>query len=146
VASTATSSAARPPRDVRQRIEQAVPQYANAAGRLPSRDVPTLADAGPAQLVGNDFQTFLGALGANSGLEYDPVFGFVTNVRLATVAGPLSGAAVEGLTASLTSDQLRAVVQSRYQYVPVTTGQRVTGILDRDAVALAAARSALATS
>jgi hypothetical protein len=104
------------PGDVRQRIEQAVPRYANAAAMLPPRDVPTLADATLAQPLGNDFQAFLGFLGTNSGLDDDPVFGYVTSTRLATVAGPLSEAAVEGLGTSLSEEQLRTAVQSAYKW------------------------------
>jgi hypothetical protein len=131
------------PGDVRQRIEQAVPMYASAAAMLPPRDVPTLADANLAQPVGEDFQKFLGFLGPNPG---DEVFGYVTSRRLAEVAGPLSDAAVEGLSTSLSEEQLRTAVQSLHRFVPVTTAGRVTGIIDRDAVALAVARSALTQS
>lgn len=134
------------PEDVRRRIEQAVPQYATAAAMLPRRDVPTLADPTMAQPVGSDFLAFRGFLGPDSGRDDDPVFGYLSSVRLATLAGPLGDAAVEGLGTVLTEEQLRTVVQSPFQFVPATTGGRVTGIVDRDAVALAAARSAVAAS
>lgn len=134
------------PEDVRRRIEQAVPQYASAAAMLPRRDVPTLADPSLAQAVGSDFPVLLSLLGPNSGREDDPVFGYADTVRVQQVAGPVSGAAVEGLGTTLTEEQLRAVVQSPVPFVPVTTGGRVTGVMDRDAVALAAARTAVATS
>jgi hypothetical protein len=99
-----------------------------------------------AQPVGSDFLAFRGFLGPDSGRDDDPVFGYLSSVRLATLAGPLGDAAVEGLGTVLTEEQLRTVVQSPFQFVPATTGGRVTGIVDRDAVALAAARSAVAAS
>lgn len=132
------------PEYVRRRIEQAAPSYSAAAANLPRRDVPTLADPNWAQLVGGDFLTFRNFLGANSGRDDDPTFGYLTSFRLAQVAGPLSGTAVEGLEAVLEEDQLRAVVLASVQFVPVTSNGRVTGVVDRNAVALAAARSALA--
>jgi hypothetical protein len=134
------------PDAVRQRIEQAVPEYAAAAARLPRRDVPTLADPNLAQPVGADFLSLLTFLGPNSGRDDDPVFGHVSSLRLAQVAGPVSDVAVEGLGTTLTEEHLRTVVQSPVPFVPVTTGGRVTGVVDRDAVALAAARAAVAAS
>jgi hypothetical protein len=134
------------PEDVRRRIEQAVPPYADAAALLPKRDVTTLADPNLAQPVAADFPTFLGHLGPNTGRDDDPLHGYVSSSRIANVAGPLSDVRVEGLGSMLTEEQLRGAVTSPVQFVPVTTGGRVTGILDRDAVALAAARVTIASS
>ena len=56
----------------------------------------------------------------------------------------MSAAAVERPGETLDEPTLRTVIEARHRYVPTTTEGRVTGFLDREAVALAVARSALA--
>jgi hypothetical protein len=41
-------------------------------------------------------------------------------------------------------EEVRTILSSPYPYVPATTGGRVTGLIDREAVALVVARAALA--
>jgi hypothetical protein len=77
----------------------------------------------------------------------DPALGWVTSERIRTIlAGFLSTAAVEAAARTLSTDEVRAVVDSPHRFVPATTGDRLSGLVDREAVALAVARAALAES
>lgn len=57
----------------------------------------------------------------------------------------LSTAAIEGVADTLSEKDLRTILASPHRYVPATSGGRVTDLVDREAVALAVARAALAS-
>lgn len=133
-----------PPELIRLRIEQTLPAYAEASVRRPVRDEPTLTDPAASQRVGEDFRALLDDLGPGTSDDRDPLLGYVTSARIVDVAGPLSATAIEGAGPSLDEAQVHRVVEAPYRFVPTTSNGRVTGMLDRDAVALTAARAAFA--
>lgn len=132
------------PDELRRRIEQKVPTYTSATStlRLPAR--LNLANPNQAQEVGTAFQEFQIALGLNSGRNDDPIHGFVTSARIAELAGPLSNITVEALGETLNEQSVREILRTPYQFVPATMSGRLTGLIDRDAVALAVARAIIA--
>jgi hypothetical protein len=131
--------------EFRRQIEQTVPSYAAASRSLHLPSDGDLADPQRAQELGNEFLAFLGALAQDSGAEDDPVHGWVTSERIRTIlAGLLSTAAIEVVPGTLRDEDVRTILGSPYRFVPATTGGRVTGLIDRQAVALVAARAAVA--
>jgi hypothetical protein len=58
--------------------------------------------------------------------------------------GSLSVAAIEGLGGTLSEPDLRTTLEAPYRFVPTTMEGRLTGLIDREAAALAVARAALA--
>jgi hypothetical protein len=70
----------------------------------------------------------------------DLVFGFVSADRLNELVVSPVGPVVESAGDTLSGEPLRAVLTAADRYVPTTTGGRLSGLIDRDAVALAVAR------
>jgi hypothetical protein len=134
------------PEEFRRQVERTVPGYADAAS---SFSIPTdadLSDAGQAQALGTMFMTLLNALPAPVGSDADPARGHVTTKRVLDIlARYLSTAAVEGVSDTLREDDLRTILSSPRRFVPSTLNGRVIDLIDREAVALAVARAALAT-
>jgi hypothetical protein len=131
------------PDEFRRRVEQVVPAYAAASASLPLPEVRNLADATLAQPLGEAFLNLLNLLPPGSG-DSDPVRGYVTSKSLTDLMGSLSKAAVEGLGETLSEPDLRTILQAPHRFVPTTMEGRLTGLIDREAVALAVARAALA--
>jgi hypothetical protein len=131
------------PDEFRRRIEQALPNYAAASPTLRLPAGLDLGDMGQAQQFGTAFLQFLQALGPSSGLDDDPIQGYVTTMRLSQLPGLLSGAAVEAPGGTLNEQDLRTVLEAPHRFVPTTTGGRLADLIDRDAVALTVARTVL---
>jgi hypothetical protein len=131
------------PEEFRRRVEQVVPAYAAASASLTLPGVRNLADATAAQPLGDEFVSLLSHLPPGSG-DDDPVRGYVTSKSLTDLMGSLSKTAVEGLGETLAEPDLRAIIQAPHRFVPTTMEGRLTGLVDRDAVAIAVARAALA--
>jgi hypothetical protein len=130
--------------ELRRQIEQTVPGYADASRNLRLPTNGDLADVVRAQELGNGFQALLGTLPQPSGADDDPVHGWVTSERIQTIlAGLISTAAIEEVPGTLRDEDVRTILGSPYRFVPATTGGRVTGLIDREAVALVVARAAL---
>jgi hypothetical protein len=96
-----------------------------------------------AQQFGTAFQNFLQALGPSSGLDDDPIQGYVTTWRLSQLLGLLSSAAIEAPGGTLNEQDLRTVIEAPHRFVPTTTGGRLADLIDRGAVALTVARTVL---
>jgi hypothetical protein len=80
------------------------------------------------------------------GSDADPARGHVTTNRVLDIlARYLSTAAVEGVSDTLREDNLRTILSSPHRFVPSTLNGRVIDLIDREAVAFAVARAALAT-
>jgi hypothetical protein len=129
------------PDELRRQIEHAVPNYSAAATALPAG--LDLADMAQAQQFGTAFQNFLQVLQPWSGLDDDPINGYVTTRRMTQLPGLLSGAAIEAPGRTLSEQDLRTVLEAPHRFVPTTTGGRLADLIDRDAVALTVARTAL---
>jgi hypothetical protein len=133
------------PDEFRRQVERTVPGYADAAR---SFSIPTdtdPGDVGQAQTLGNMFMTLLNALPASVSPDDEPARGYVTTRRAVDIlARFLSTAAVEGVADTLAEDDLRTILGSPHRFVPSTSSGRVIDLIDREAVALAVARSALA--
>jgi hypothetical protein len=68
----------------------------------------------------------------------------VTSAWLRRVLGPaLSSTSVQA-SDKLSDDDVRVIVESPYRYVATTSDARFTGVIDRDPIALAVARQAIA--
>jgi hypothetical protein len=132
------------PDELRHRIEQAVPEYSAAAGTLRLPAGLDLANVEQAQQFAAAFQNFQQALGQDSGLDDDPIRGFVTTRRMTQLPGLFNSAAVEAPGRTLSEEDLRTVLEAPHRFVPTTTGGRLADLIDRDAVALTVARTALA--
>jgi hypothetical protein len=133
------------PSDLRRQTEQSVTGYADASRDLRLPAEPNFADAAQAQEVGTAFQSFRKALPKPPvETDDDPVLGYLTTERVQTIlARVLSDVAVEAVSETLTEENVRAIVGSPHPFVPATAGGRVTGFVDREAVALSVARAAL---
>jgi hypothetical protein len=129
------------PDELRRQIEHAVPNYSAAASAHPAG--LDLADLAQAQQFGTAFPNFLQALMPWSWLDDDPINGYVTIMRMTQLPGLLSGAAVEAPSPTLSEQDLRTVLEAPHRFVPTTAGGRLADLIDRDAVALTVARTAL---
>ena len=135
------------PDELRHQIERTVPSYADASPtlRLPS-DVD-LADAAQAQQLGDAFERLRVALPPSTGADDDPVHGFVASERIRSLLrGPLNTAVIEAVGETLSAEDVRTVLGSPHRFVPTTMDARLSGLIDREAVALAVARAAVATA
>jgi hypothetical protein len=132
------------PGELRHQIAQAVPNYSAAAPKLSFSSPLDVANFNDAQQFADAFQSFLVALGADSGSDDDLIRGYVTASRIVQLAGGLlSGAAIEAPGQTLSEQELGAVLQAPHRFVPTTTGGRLADLIDRDAVALTVARTVL---
>jgi hypothetical protein len=134
------------PDELRRQIEHAVPNYSAAGPTLRLPAPLDLADATQAQQFGDAFQHFLMALGPPSGLDDDPIHGFVTSKRMAQLPALLSAAAIEAPGRTLSEQELGTILKAPHRFVPTTTGGRLADLIDRDAVALTVARTALTST
>lgn len=66
------------------------------------------------------------------------MFGFITAERLNALVVSPPGAVVESPGDTLSGEQLRTVVTAADRYVPTTIAGRLSGVIDRDAVARSA--------
>jgi hypothetical protein len=136
------------PGHLQSQVELTTPRYAAAAKNLETPADPNLDDPVQAQAVGTSYMAFHQALGPTppgGAPEDESALGWVTPERIRTIlAGFLNTAAVEAAARTLTDEEVRAVVDSPHRFVPATTGGRLAGLVDRETVALAVARAALA--
>ncbi len=110
---------------------------------LPSSRPPPLQD----QLSDSEINCLLrGAFRLNQAPDDDPTFGYVSAGRLKQLLLPIPDPCVESPEATLSEDSLRIILAASDRFVPTTVTGRLTGLIDRDAVALEVARSALGTS
>jgi hypothetical protein len=121
------------PAGFRLKIAQAIPAYASA-----TLSAPLTA-----------FESFTNALnttaGTASALELEAVHGYISSASLLQLTGAaLSRASVEEAGGSLTEENIRTVLGFRDPYVPTTVDGQLTGLLDRDLVALSVARAVIA--
>ena len=73
--------------------------------------------------------------------------GWVTTQRVREIVGSVLGTtAIEARGGTLGEADVRAAIGSPYRYVPATTEGRLSGLVDREAVALTVARAAVATA
>ena len=133
------------PSELRRQTEQLVPGYADASQDLHLPTEPNFADLAQAQKIGDAFKSFRDALPNPAvGVDDDPVLGYVTPERARTILSRvLSSVAIEAVSETLSEENLRAIVGSPHPFVPTTAEGRVTGFVDRGAVALSVARAAL---
>jgi hypothetical protein len=127
------------PDELRRQVEQMVPIYSSASSEI-AFPVANINDPNQVQAIGLIFQRFLGSLGPPGN---DTVYGFVTPRRVMDLIGPLDSTAIESPEDPLSESTLRRVIESPYRYVPTTSTGRLTGLIDRDSVALTMARSTL---
>jgi len=133
------------PNELRQHVELGVPGYLEASQSLHLPAGLDLSDLTQADVAAQAFASLVQALAKPPGLDDDLVTGYVTSDRIRTILGGSLGVeAVEVIQATLTPDEIRAIVGSNHRFVPTTTNARVTGFVDRDAVALTVARNAIA--
>lgn len=129
--------------DLRRRIEQAVPIYARAAGALLLPAGSDLTNLDRAQELGSAFQTFMSALGISSSGDDDPIHGYVNTRRISQLRVPLSHAAINAPGETLDEGALSMVLDAPNRFIPTTVDGRLADLIDRDAVALAVARTLL---
>jgi hypothetical protein len=135
----------------RQKIAQASPAYANATLKAPLPQPRDLSDPKVAQETAKTFMTFTETLNeaaaTGTALEREAVQAYVSSASLVQLAGAaLSRVSVEEIGGTLTEDDIRTVLSHRDPYVPSTVGGQLTGLLDRNVVALSVARAAVAHS
>ena len=135
------------PDDLRRQIERTVPSYADASPSLGLPSEVDLADAAQAQQLGDAFERLREALPLSTGADDDAVHGFVTSERIRSLLkGPLNTAAIEAVEGTLSTEHVRTVLGSPDRFVPTTVDGRLSGLIDREAVALAVARAAVASA
>jgi hypothetical protein len=106
-----------------------------------------LANAAQAQQLGDAFERLREALPLSTGADEDPVHGFVTSGRIRSLlTGPLNTAAIEAVGETLSAEDVRTVLGSPHRFVPTTVDGRLSGLIDREAVALVVARAAVASA
>lgn len=132
------------PAELRRRVEETIPAYASGAGVVPAMTARELDNPRKVQAIGTTFGKLLQALGqAPAGANGGDPRGWVTSERVrAILSGVVSTTAIEA-AATLSDEDVHAVVHSPYRYVPVTTESVLSGLIDREAVAVAVARAAL---
>ena len=131
------------PAEFRRQIEQALPVYSAgmSAVRLPNdRDLTNIAVA---QELGDAFMALQNSLGMNSGTPNDPVFGYLSSDRVNELVVSPTAPLIESPGNTMSEDSLRTVLAASDRFVPTTANGRLTGLIDRDAVALAVARAAV---
>jgi hypothetical protein len=127
-----------------RRIEQAVTAYgvARRAVQLPASG--DLSDMAFAQQLADAFIAFQTNLSAQTSNINDPALSYVSAERLNELLVSPPGPVLESPGETLSGEPLRTVLTADVRYVPTTIGGRLGGLIDRDAVALVVARSALA--
>jgi hypothetical protein len=121
------------PTDVVREIERSAPFYAQQASSL-SQPQPGMAAPTEAEIV------------ALLSPQLQPNDQVLLNANyIAELLGPLLCTfAVDGMADSLSEGDLRSIVRGRLRFVPATSDGWMIDIIDRDSVALAVARAALA--
>jgi hypothetical protein len=105
-----------------------------------------LDDPGQAQALGTSYMQLRQTLAPPAAPE-DPAVGWVTTQRVREIVGSvLDETAIEARGGTLGEADVRAVIESPYRYVPATTEGRLSGLIDREAVALTVARAAMASA
>lgn len=133
------------PEELRHQIEQTIPEYGNAAKNLRLSPELDLGEASQAREAANAFLGLSQALPQSSGADDDPVHGYVSPDRVRTILGAMmSSVALEVVSVTLRDDDVRAILGSPHRFVPATAGGLVTGLIDRETVALSVARAAIA--
>jgi hypothetical protein len=135
------------PSDFRRRVDVAVTEYSAVATTLaltPGR----LIDASYANDLTGKFQAFLSALNATvpAGAPRDHVFGYLNAARVTELVGAARAPFVDDPGTTLSDSTLVTVLNASQRYLPWTSAALLVGIIDRDQVALAVARVALARS
>jgi hypothetical protein len=129
------------PRDFREQVERTVTGYGDASGRLGIPVARDLKNAAQAQLLGDSYKALVRSLGPPGAASDE----WVTPERIRTILGGfLNTVAVELGAATLDDKDVRAVIQSPHRFVPATSGGRLSGLIDREAVSLLVARAAIA--
>jgi hypothetical protein len=130
------------PGGLRGKIEQAVSSYADASRGLELPSDLDLTDAGHSQKLAQAFSTFLGKLPQSSIADDDPVRGYVTSAWVRNLPTTvISTAEIEAGSETLSAEDVAKVLDSPYRFVPATTDGLLSGLVDREAVALAVARA-----
>jgi hypothetical protein len=134
------------PGDFRAQVERAVPSYAVAVVANPVPQGQDLDDPAQAQALGTTYMQLRQSL-ASPGAPEDPAVGWVTTQRVREIVGSVLGmTTIEARGGTLDEADVRATIESPYRYVPATTEGRLSGLVDREAVALTVARAAVATA
>jgi hypothetical protein len=131
------------PGELRRQIELALPAYSAAAGAVQLPAGRDLTNPVIAQELGNAFMNFQNSLGMNSGATNDPLFGYVNADRINELVVSPADPLIESPGSTLSEEVLRTTLVAVDRFVPTTANGRLTGLIDRDAVALVVARSAV---
>jgi hypothetical protein len=129
---------------LRRAIERDVPPYAAASASLAMPTVGNLSDVAQAHQMGTSFVSLRAALGPM--MPGVAAWDWVTTDFLRSRPGLLAADAVDATGPSLAEGDLAVVVRSPLRFVPTVAAGRLTGVVDRDAVALVVARSAVASA
>ncbi|MGE0880973.1 MAG: hypothetical protein AB7L13_08225 [Acidimicrobiia bacterium] len=124
------------PADVVRQLERTLPEYAAAAGSL-AQPLPPLPGTHALTEAGQQVARLSPLLQPNDNV-------YLGTAEVAELLGPLlSDLAIELTTETLSERDLRAIVGSRFRFVPATSDGRIFDLIDRDSVALVVARAAL---
>jgi len=130
------------PGDFRAHVERAVPSYATAVAANPIPEGQDLDDPAQAQALGTSYMQLRQTLAP---VAPAAAVGWVTTQSVRDIVGSvLSTTAIEASGGTLSEADVRAAIESPYRYVPATTEGRLSGLIDREAVALIVARAAVA--
>lgn len=133
------------PGDLRRQVEQTVSRYGEASTGLHWPVGLDMADPAEAHRMAQSFQTLLNQLQPFTAADDDVINGWVTSERIHRLLDDLlDRSSIDSRAVTLADDAMRTAVLSRHQFVPLTAGGRITGLIDRDAVALGVARASLA--
>jgi hypothetical protein len=133
------------PGEFRRQIEQAVPAFSEARGTVQLPESGDLSETATAEKLADALRKFQRNLHPFLvGKDDDPVSGFVSAERLNELVVSPPGPVVESPGETLGGEPLRTVLTAADRYVPTTTAGRLSGLIDRDAVALEVAQAALA--
>lgn len=135
------------PGDFRRRVELALPEYASVTA-TPTLTPGRLVDHTYADELTVKFQGFVAALYATvpAGVPHDHVVGYLTAARVTELVGAARAPFVDDPGTTLSDATLMTVLNASQRYLPWTSSGLLLGIIDRDQVALAVARVALARS
>jgi hypothetical protein len=132
------------PGELRRQIELSLPAYGMAAGAVQLPTGRDLTDPIIAQELGLAFLNLQNSLGMNSGATNYPLFGFVDADRINELVISPTTPLIESPGNTLSEEVLRTMLAASERFVPTTMTGRLTGLIDRDAVALVVARAAIA--
>ena len=122
-----------------------MPGYGAASVQLQAPSERDLEDIGQAQDMANSYVAFLGTLPPAVGANDDSAHGWVNTC--AYPDNPRMLHPVNDLAAATLDEQdVRAWFLPPHRFLPATSDSRLSGLVDREAVALVVARAAVAVT